>query len=66
LAASEVGPDILAADAFIGYKVLAALSASEVGPDIFEAFATIGTPTPPVADAIYLVKLRSFTERRRF
>lgn len=66
LAASEVGPDILAANAFIGYKVLAALSASEVGPDIFEAFATIGTPTPPVADAIYLVKLRSFTERRRF
>jgi hypothetical protein len=66
LAASEVGPDILAADAFIGYKVLAALSASEIGPDIFEAFATIGTPTPPVADAIYLLKLRSFTERRRF
>jgi hypothetical protein len=66
LAASEVGPDILAADAFIGYKVLAALSASEVGPDIFEAFATIGTPTPPVADAVYLIKLRSFTERRRF
>jgi len=66
LAASEVGPDILAADAFIGYKVLAALAASEVGPDIFEAFATIGPPTPPVADAIYLIKLRSFTERRRF
>jgi hypothetical protein len=66
MAASEVGPDILAADAFIGYKVLAALSASEVGPDIFEAFATIGTPTPPVADAIYLIRLRSFTERRRF
>lgn len=66
MAASEVGPDILAADAFIGYKVLAALSASEVGPDIFEAFATIGTPTPPVADAVYLIRLRSFTERRRF
>jgi hypothetical protein len=65
LAASEVGPDILAADAFIGYRVVAALAASETGPDIFAAAAFIGTPPPPVADDIYWIRLRSFTERRR-
>lgn len=66
LAASETGPDILAADAFIGYKVLAAMAASEAGPDIFAASAIIGTPPPPAAVDIYLIKLRSFTEHRRF
>lgn len=66
MAASEVGPDILAANAFIGYKVTAAMAASEVGPDIFAGSAFIGTPPPPVAVDIYLIKLRSFTEHRRF
>ena len=66
LAATETGPDILAADAFIGYKVLAAMAAAESGPDIFAASAIIGTPPPPAAVDIYLIKLRSFTEHRRF
>jgi hypothetical protein len=66
LAASETGADVLAADAFIGYKVLAAMAASEAGPDIFAASAIIGTPPPPAAVDIYLIKLRSFTEHRRF
>jgi hypothetical protein len=65
LAASETGPDIFAATAFIGYKVTAAMTASETGPDIFAAAAFIGTPPPPVADDIYWIRLRSFTERRR-
>jgi hypothetical protein len=66
MAASEVGPDILAANAFIGYAVTAAMAASEVGPDIFVSSAYIGTPPPPVVVDVYLIKLRSFTEHRRF
>jgi len=66
LTATEVGSDILASDAFIGYKVSASLAATEVGPDIFAALAYISTPPSPPATDIYLVKLRSFTEHRRF
>jgi hypothetical protein len=66
LAATETGPDILASDVFIGYKVSASFAATEVGPDIFAASAYIGAPPSPPATDIYLVKLRSFTEHRRF
>lgn len=66
LTATESGPDILAADAFIGYKVSASLAATESGPDILAVSAFIGTPPPPPATDIYLIKLRSFTEHRRF
>lgn len=66
LAASEVGPDILAANVLIGYKVSAALAASEIGPDIFAALVTIGAAPQPVPGDIYRIELRSFTERRRF
>ena len=66
LAASEVGPDILAANAFVGYKVLAALAASEIGPDIFSGSATITNLPPPIAGGVFRIELRSFTERRRF
>lgn len=66
LTATEVGPDILASDAFIGYKVLVSLAATELGFDIFAASANIGTPPPAPAIDIYLVKLRSFTGHRRF
>jgi hypothetical protein len=65
LSATEAGPDILAADIFVGYKVTGSLAASEVGPDIFAGSAFIGTPPPPIVVGITLIKLRSFTDRRR-
>jgi hypothetical protein len=46
--------------------IIAVLAASEIGLDIFAALVTIGTSPQPVPGDIYLVKLRSFTERRRF
>jgi hypothetical protein len=66
MAASEVGPDILAAEAFIGYKVTAAMAASEVGPDIFAGTAIITSSPTPAAGGVFFIELRSFTERRRF
>lgn len=66
MAASEVGPDVLAATAFIGYNVSAAMAASEVGPDIFAGSATITAGPSPVAGGVFFIELRSFTERRRF
>ena len=66
MAASEIGPDILAANAFIGYAISAAMAASEVGPDIFAGSAYIGTPPTPSAGGVFFIELRSFTERRRF
>ena len=46
--------------------ITAVLAASEIGLDIFAALVTIGTSPQPVPGDIYLLKLRSFTERRRF
>ena len=46
--------------------ITAVLAASEIGLDIFAALVTIGSSPQPVPGDIYLVKLRSFTERRRF
>ena len=66
LTATEVGSDILASDAFIGYKVSVSLGATEVGSDIFAVSAYVGTPPSPPATDIYLIKLRSFTGHRRF
>lgn len=66
MAASEVGPDVLAATAFIGYNVSAAMAASEVGPDIFAGSADITAGPSPVAGGVFFIELRSFTERRRF